>query len=270
MGKPVDSSWPWTQAPAVLVTGANRGLGRAVAEAFTKKGAVVYVSGRQSGDVAAAAEEMRATGADARPLTIEVTDTASLQAAAAVVDADLGRLDVLVNNAAAYVDWTETALGADLEASRRVMDINLYGAWSALQTFLPLLRRSEHPRVVNVASGAGSHGDPNSGSPPEAERQRATPSARQPCFRSPAPSRPNWLTPPSSSTPSTPTSPPPGRAPSRWEPALRLKACPASFGRPRCLTTARGAFFRDGQALPGDPGRMTPRRSFSRQAESLG
>jgi NAD(P)-dependent dehydrogenase (short-subunit alcohol dehydrogenase family) len=66
---------------------------------------------------------------------------------------------VLVNNAAAYADWGETAAGADLAASRAVMDTNLYGTWRMIQTFLPLLRRSEHPRIVNVASGAGSHSD---------------------------------------------------------------------------------------------------------------
>jgi len=66
---------------------------------------------------------------------------------------------VLVNNAAAYADWGETATGADLAASRAVMDVNLYGTWGMIQAFLPLLRRSEHPRIVIVASGAGSHGD---------------------------------------------------------------------------------------------------------------
>ena len=65
----------------------------------------------------------------------------------------------LVNNAAAYVDWAETTTGADLAASRAVMDTNLYGTWRMIQAFLPLLRCSEHPRIVNVASGAGSHGD---------------------------------------------------------------------------------------------------------------
>jgi NAD(P)-dependent dehydrogenase (short-subunit alcohol dehydrogenase family) len=54
---------------------------------------------------------------------------------------------------------TETATGADLAASRAVMDTNLYGTWHMIQAFLPLLLRSDHPRIVNVASGAGSHGD---------------------------------------------------------------------------------------------------------------
>jgi NAD(P)-dependent dehydrogenase (short-subunit alcohol dehydrogenase family) len=70
---------------------------------------------------------------------------------------------VLVNNAAAFADWSETASGADLEASRTVLDTNLFGTWRACQAFLPLIRQSDQGRIVNVASGSGSHGDPQFG-----------------------------------------------------------------------------------------------------------
>jgi NAD(P)-dependent dehydrogenase (short-subunit alcohol dehydrogenase family) len=63
------------------------------------------------------------------------------------------------NNAAAVVDWSETATRADLDAARRVVETNLFGAWRLTQALLPLLLRSASPRVVNVSSGAGSHGD---------------------------------------------------------------------------------------------------------------
>jgi NAD(P)-dependent dehydrogenase (short-subunit alcohol dehydrogenase family) len=96
----------------------------------------------------------------ALPHPLDIGEPEDAAAAAAHIRDEFGRLDVLVNNAAAYVDWSETASRADLDNSRAVMNTNLYGTWAMIQAFLPLLHRSEHPRIVNVASAAGSHGDP--------------------------------------------------------------------------------------------------------------
>ncbi len=148
------------QTMVVLITGATRGLGTEVARQLASRGATVLISGRDAAGAAATAEQLRTAGdVRALPVALDVTDAASVQAAAAALRQDPGRLDVLINNAAAYVDWNETASGADLEASQRVMATNLYGPWRMTQALLPLLRESAHPRVVNVSSGAGSHGD---------------------------------------------------------------------------------------------------------------
>jgi len=98
-----------------------------------------------------------------RPLDLDVTDEGSVDAARRAVGATPGRLDVLVNNAAAYADWAETAATADLSAARRVFETNLFGTWRVTQAFLPLLRAAAHPRLVVVSSGAGSHGEPQFG-----------------------------------------------------------------------------------------------------------
>ena len=142
----------------VLITGAARGIGRAVARQLAADGATVYITAR---DPAAAAEAAAALDGDVEALgsALDVGDDASVQAAADAVAGEPGRLDVLINNAAAYVDWTETATGADLAEADRVTRTNLFGAWRTTRAFLPLLRRSDHPRVVIVSSGAGSHGD---------------------------------------------------------------------------------------------------------------
>jgi len=144
-----------------LITGSAGGLGRAVGEALALRGATVLLSARDPAKAAAAAAQPAGEGAGALrslPAGLDVADAGSVDAAARAVADLAGRLDVLINNAA-YVDWGETATGADLTTSRAVMDTNLYGTWRMIQAFLPLLRRSDHPRIVNVASGAGSHGD---------------------------------------------------------------------------------------------------------------
>jgi NAD(P)-dependent dehydrogenase (short-subunit alcohol dehydrogenase family) len=142
----------------VLVTGAGRGIGREVARQLAADGATVYLSARNP---RVAARVAAALDGDARALAVglDVGDDASVQAAADAFGREAGSLDVLINNAAAYVDWTETSTGADLTQASRVLDINLFGAWRATRAFLPLLHRSDHPRVVVVSSGAGSHGD---------------------------------------------------------------------------------------------------------------
>ena len=153
-------TWPGSSPPACLISGASGGLGRAVAERLARAGAAVVITSRDPGRAAAAAAELAGAGeVRALPAGLDVADAGSVDAAVRAVADLTGRLDVLVNNAAAYADWGETATGADLAASRAVMDANLYGTWQMIQAFLPLLRRSEHPRIVIVASGAGSHGD---------------------------------------------------------------------------------------------------------------
>ena len=144
----------------VLITGATRGIGREVAAQLAGRGATVLVSARERARAQATAAELRAAG-DVRALDadLDVADPASVAAAAATLERDPGRLDVLVNNAAAYVDWSETATGADLSAADAVLQTNLFGSWRMTVAVLPLLRRSAAPRVVLVSSGAGSHGD---------------------------------------------------------------------------------------------------------------
>ena len=135
----------------VLVTGATKGIGREVASTLATRGETVIVSARDRARAQQAAEEIGA----ARGIALDVTDDASVAGAAAALE----ELDVLVNNAAAFVDWGELASAADLETARAVLDTNLLGSWRVTQAMLPLLRCSAHPRIVMVSSGGGSHAD---------------------------------------------------------------------------------------------------------------
>jgi NAD(P)-dependent dehydrogenase (short-subunit alcohol dehydrogenase family) len=76
-----------------------------------------------------------------------------------------GRLDVLVNNAAIDYDTWQSAIDADLAVVREAAETNLYGPWLMVQQFLPLLRASEHPRIVNVSSEAASLAGMGGGTP---------------------------------------------------------------------------------------------------------
>jgi NAD(P)-dependent dehydrogenase (short-subunit alcohol dehydrogenase family) len=146
----------------VLVTGAGKatGIGAEVARQLARKGWRVILTARRGEDAAARAAALAAGGLDVAGLELDVTNPASVEAAAGRVAADHGRLDVLINNAAATGIHGETVAGADIEAARATLDATLFGAWRVTRAFLPLLARSEAARIVNVSSGAGSHADP--------------------------------------------------------------------------------------------------------------
>jgi NAD(P)-dependent dehydrogenase (short-subunit alcohol dehydrogenase family) len=143
-----------------LVTGANRGIGLEVVRQLAQKEVTVILTARSQEKAQAAVDQLAEDGLTVVPMTVDVADDNSVKALAAQVETEYGHLDILINNAAAYVDWSETASTADLDNVRDLMGTNLFGAWRMIQAFLPLIRKSEHPRIVNVASAAGTHGDP--------------------------------------------------------------------------------------------------------------
>lgn len=147
--------------PCAVVTGASRGIGAAVAARLADEGFRLVVTAREPDD---AGLVDRLPGVGHRVRALDVTSPSSVEALfAELASAEPDGVDVVVNNAAAYVDWSEMGSTADLQAARAVMETNLFGAWQVAQAAVPLLRRSSRPRLVNVASGAGSHGDPDFG-----------------------------------------------------------------------------------------------------------
>jgi len=134
--------------PIALVTGANTGIGKEIARQLAGAGLVVYVGSRDAGRGERAAKEI---DGDARLLVLDVTDAASVAAAAREVT----ELDILVNNAG-ISGAGNTAPDEDLEAFRRIYETNVFGVVGVTNAFLPTLRRSAHPRIVNVSSGTGS------------------------------------------------------------------------------------------------------------------
>src|SRR5262249_7121306 len=130
-------------AAIALVTGGNKGIGRAIAERLAGLGMTVLLAARdtQRGENAAAA--LRAAGGDAHPIVLDVTDPATIHAAAAQITSRFGRLDVLVNNAGISGDpGRQTPGAADLDVVRAVFETNFFGVIMVTDALLPLLRRS--------------------------------------------------------------------------------------------------------------------------------
>ncbi|MER6984636.1 SDR family oxidoreductase [Streptomyces carpinensis] len=131
-----------------LVTGANKGIGKQIARLLAAEGFGVYVGSRDAGRGRRAVEEI---GGAARPLVLDVTDPDSIAAAAGQLD----RLDVLVNNAGISPSLAPPA-ETTADDFRRTYETNVFGVVAVTNAFLPALRRSPHPRIVNVSSGTGS------------------------------------------------------------------------------------------------------------------
>ncbi|MBO2453030.1 SDR family oxidoreductase [Actinomadura barringtoniae] len=155
-----------------LITGANKGIGRATAEQLAARGMTVLIGTRvlERGEEAAAA--IRTTGGEAHAVVLDVTDPATVQEAARWIEERFGRLDVLVNNAGISGSGQSTPENAldrtpssvDLDVVRAVFETNVFGVITVTNTMVPLLRRSAAPRIVNLSSAAASltiNSDPN-------------------------------------------------------------------------------------------------------------
>lgn len=146
-----------------LVSGASRGIGREVALQLLALGDVVYLGMR--GDAAGIGDVRCEFGDRARAVQLDITNAADVRNAAGSIKARHGRLDALVNNAAVGYDSENRGVDVDLDFVRREFETNLFGAWSMIQAMLPLIRRSDHGRIVNVSSEGGSLASMDGGTP---------------------------------------------------------------------------------------------------------
>jgi NAD(P)-dependent dehydrogenase (short-subunit alcohol dehydrogenase family) len=139
-----------------LVTGGNKGLGREIVRQLATEGLTVYLGARSETLGRKAQQELATDGLDIRFVQLDVTDEASVLAAAKTIEAEHGRLDVLVNNAGIMVGWDVEVPDLGAEQMREVFEVNVFGVVTVTRAFVPLLRRSKNGRIVNLSSGLGS------------------------------------------------------------------------------------------------------------------
>lgn len=149
---------------AILVTGANRGIGREVVRQLARLGHKTILTGRNADNVRDAQDMLATEGiiTDAHPC--DVRDDAQVHRLAEYVKNRYGKLDVLVNNAGIFLDQSDSTK-AELEVIRQTFETNVLGPYRLIEVFIPLLRKSGDARIINVSSGMGGLTEMNGGYP---------------------------------------------------------------------------------------------------------
>jgi NAD(P)-dependent dehydrogenase (short-subunit alcohol dehydrogenase family) len=140
-----------------LVTGGNRGLGFETCRQLAKSGFTVLLTTRDPNKGNLAVNELiDKEGLDVIFYLLDVTNKDHINTISKQIEGRFGRLDALVNNAAIHYDPWQYAIDADLSLAEQAMVTNVYGPWRLYQIFIPLMKRNEYGRIVNVSSPGGS------------------------------------------------------------------------------------------------------------------
>jgi NAD(P)-dependent dehydrogenase (short-subunit alcohol dehydrogenase family) len=154
-----------TEARVAVVSGANRGLGLEVTRQLAALGFHVQLGARDHQRGERAARALADEGGRVTARRLDVADEASVTALAQTLTEELGRVDVLVNNAGIDYDAWQRARSADLDVVREALEVNLLGAWRLTLALLPLMPTDGAGRIVNVSSEDGSISEMSGGTP---------------------------------------------------------------------------------------------------------
>ena len=138
-----------------LVTGTNRGIGLEISKQLAAKGITVIMTARNMQAGRPIVNELRQQWKHVWYHQLNVTDENSIQDVFEYLNSRWGKLDILVNNAGVFLDDGKSVLDLDLDSMRSTMETNLYGPLKLVQVMLPLLKKSEGARIINVSSTMG-------------------------------------------------------------------------------------------------------------------
>jgi len=144
-----------------VVTGGNRGIGFEICRQLAARGLRVVVAARDEDKARQAAAQLDEDGI---PFRLDVTDPEDPSRLTAFLD-ELGRADVLVNNAGVFLDRSWGGLDVPMDVVRETLEVNLIGAWALSQAVVPLMRRHGYGRIVNISSGLGAMSEMSGGYP---------------------------------------------------------------------------------------------------------
>jgi NAD(P)-dependent dehydrogenase (short-subunit alcohol dehydrogenase family) len=141
-----------------LITGANKGIGFETARQLGKQGITVILGARDLAKGAAAAETLKKEGIDARAVKLDVVNPADIKAVTEKIEKDFGELDILVNNAGIALEsfFGNSTLETSEETLRKTFETNFFAVVAVTKALLPLLKKSDAGRIVNVSSILGS------------------------------------------------------------------------------------------------------------------
>jgi NAD(P)-dependent dehydrogenase (short-subunit alcohol dehydrogenase family) len=148
-----------SEKKVALISGANKGIGLETGRQLGKLGYTVLLGSRDALKGEVAARQLRDDGVDARVVKLDVVKQSDIDAAAAMIESEFGKLDVLVNNAGVMIEkgWTKnTTSETTVENLRATFETNLFAVFALTKAMLPLLKLSEAGRIVNVSSILGS------------------------------------------------------------------------------------------------------------------
>ena len=149
-----------------VVTGANRGIGFEICRQLARKEITVVLTSRDEAKGRMAVAQLRSEGLEAEFHQLEVTDGPGIRRLAHYLERKYGAADILVNNAGIMIDpKSSNLLDAELKVVRQTLEINVYGPLLLCQALIPLMRRKNYGRIVNLSSGLGQLSEMGAGTP---------------------------------------------------------------------------------------------------------